>query len=354
MAATAKYGSLRASTHQRNLESGVSEEVCTQILDGYLGTSGVERAACQTCTKDPNDDAQYIITCDFTDYCSFCAHDDPAGPDSCYTLTHEYTVRPWNGRFVWIEDIAYSACGIYHDTGRKACLDETYYNWGYLNSRCVSVDDESCGRCEPSNNCSGDNYYFYDCGNIEPDFVMDDCDYSINDYIEKDSVFVGFNYALYAADTALCFDDDKGYLGNIDPEEETPPDPTPVADPAPTQPEQSELIKRSLQSFTVKVVVKDKFADDVDEEIVQSTLTQILFDALSSRYPTLESVELIPIHRGRNRILKKTRFRFRFTGEVYFSEESVPRPKKVKAEQKQILRGVSKIGKMRFRIRGLK
>lgn len=234
----AKQGSLRASTDPRNLQ--VSDSVCQQVLDGYLGTTGVERSACQTCRGDPNDPAQYIITCDFTDYCSFCAHDDPAGADACYTLTHEYTVRPWNGEFEWIEDVAYSACGIYHDTGRKACLDETYVDWGVLNTRCISVDDTSCRVCEESKNCEGGNYYFYDCGNIEAGLVMDDCDYSINDDIGKDSVFVGFNYGLYAEDTDTCFDDSKAYLGNMGgtsfPVASQTDSPTPSPTPPPTDP----------------------------------------------------------------------------------------------------------------------
>eukprot|EP00977_Amphora_coffeiformis_P011129 scaffold2657_cov89-Amphora_coffeaeformis.AAC.23 len=371
----AKHGSLRASAHQRDLQ--VSDWVCKQVLDGYLGTSGVERNACQTCRKDPNDPAQYIIECDFTDYCSFCAHDDPAGPDACYTLTHEYTVRPWNGKFKWIEDIAYSACGIYHDTGRKACLDETYVDWGYLNTRCVSVDDKSCRVCEKSKNCKGSSNYFYDCGNIEAGFVMDDCDYSINDDIGKDSVFVGFNYGMYAKDTDTCFDDSKSYLGNLggtlspvaSPTDSPTPSPTssptrsptdtptgsptdsPVekepeifVDPTPAQTGGLDLVKRNFDTITVRIK-NPKNAGGVTEEVLQTALKEALLSDLNAEFSSLKYVELRGQNEGSaagNRLLKK-RVIFKFSGEAYFSNDSPPSQKQVFNAEVKTLSSLTKV-----------
>lgn len=183
------------------------KRTCNIILDSYLGKNGVERIACQKCRRDPNNWYQFILTCDFSDLCEFCSPQN----DVCYTLTHEYTVRPWRGRLRQAEDIAYSACGIMHDGGEKVCLDETYKNWGFLDTQCVSVDNVSCKSCKISNQCGA---YKYECGNIEPGFVMDGCDSSFNDRIPKSSVFVGFNYGLYEADTSSCFAKD-GRPGNL-------------------------------------------------------------------------------------------------------------------------------------------
>ena len=400
----AKHGSLRASAPQRNLEGDgeVSNWVCRQVIDGYLGKTGVERRSCQTCRKDPNDPAQYIITCDFTDYCSFCAHDDPAGADSCYTLTHEYTVRPWNGKFEWIEDIAYSACGIYQDTGRKACLDETYEDWGYLKSRCVSVDDESCQVCEKSKNCKGASNYFYDCGNIEAGFVMDDCDYSINDDIGKESVFVGFNYGMYAKDTDTCFDDNKGYLGNMggtffptaspvaaiasvaataSPVAPTSspvaPTASPVAatsspvvptlspvtatattvekepkaifDATPAQAAASGQNKRVIGDIVIRVKVPNWQSGDVTEEIVQTALTGALLRDLSAKFPSLTHVELRGRDKGsRNRLLA-SKVTFELSGEAFFLKDSTPSAQEVTAAVAASVASFRKIGGWKVR-----
>lgn len=180
---------------------------CEIIKNAYLGRTGVERMACTRCRKDPKNWRQYIISCDFSSLCEFCSPQD----DSCYTLTHEYVVRPWKGRLRQVEDISYSACGIMHDGGQKVCLDETYRNWGVLNTQCVSVDGVSCQSCRVNQQCGE---WMYNCENIEPGFYMDSCDYSINDNIPKSSVFVGFNYAMYDADTTSCFAKD-GTPGNL-------------------------------------------------------------------------------------------------------------------------------------------
>eukprot|EP00977_Amphora_coffeiformis_P023697 scaffold13961_cov176-Amphora_coffeaeformis.AAC.2 len=190
---------------------------CDIIMDNFLGTEGVERAACQECSEDPDDPGQYILFCDFSSLCTFCSPEE----DSCYTLTHEYKVRLGGGLPDFPNIVSYSACGIYHDdaepnvAGRKACLDETFdAGTGELTSKCISVDDVSCDICEDWYGCDGESYW-YGCANIEEDFFLDDCRPDFNDEIPKTSVFVGFNYGIYSDDTAACFDDTDGFLGNL-------------------------------------------------------------------------------------------------------------------------------------------